>query len=82
MTTRFDVLSPRLGKDGRTYWLKVGAQFPSKDGSGWTIKLDAYPLADKNGDIWLSCREPKERSPAAAQSVSLNDQLDDIIPFG
>jgi hypothetical protein len=82
MTTRFDVLSPRPGKDGKTYWLKVGAQFPSKDGSGWTIKLDAYPLADKNGDIWLSCREPKERSPAPAQAGSYRDQLDDEIPFG
>lgn len=82
MTTRFDVLSPRPGKDGKTYWLKLGAQFPSKDGQGWTIKLDALPLPDKNGDIWLSCKEPRERSSTPVQSGSLRDQLDDEIPFG
>jgi len=84
MTTRFDVLSPRPGKDGKTYWLKVGAQFLSKDGQGWTIKLDAYPLPDKEGNIWLSCREPRERDAAStpAPRGSLTDQLDDDIPFG
>jgi hypothetical protein len=82
MTTRFDVLSPRPGKDGKTYWLKVGAQFQSKDGAGWTIKLDALPLPDKEGNIWLSCKEPRERSAVPAQAGSLRDQLDDEIPFG
>lgn len=82
MANRFDVLSPRPGKDGKTYWLKVGAQFQSKDGIGWTIKLDALPLPDKDGNIWLSCKEPKERTPAPAQAGSYRDQLDDEIPFG
>jgi hypothetical protein len=84
MTTRFDVLSPRPGKDGKTYWLKVGAQFLSKDGQGWTIKLDALPLPDKEGNIWLSCKEPRERDAAStpAPRGSLTDQLDDDIPFG
>lgn len=85
MTTRFDVLSPRPGKDGKTYWLKIGAQFPAKDGNGWTVKLDALPLPDKEGNIWLSCKEPREKdnfSPTPAARGSLKDQLDDDIPFG
>ena len=85
MTQRFDVLSPRPGKDGKTYWLKIGAKFPAKDGNGWTVKLDALPLPDKEGNIWLSCKEPKEKdSPVSkpASRGSLRDQLDDDIPFG
>lgn len=85
MTTRYDVLSPRPGKEGKTYWLKIGAQFPSKDGQGWTIKLDALPLPDKEGNIWLSCKEPKERDGVAstpAAKRSFPNELNDEIPFG
>jgi len=80
MSDRFDVLSPRPGKDGKTYWLKVGSQFRSKDGAGWTIKLDANPLPNKEGEIWLTCKEPKERD-GQPFSHKKSNPLDDDIPF-
>ncbi len=61
MTKRYDIISPRPGKDGDTWWIRLGAMFPSKDGSGYTIKLDALPLPNEKGDVWLRASEPKER---------------------
>lgn len=61
MTTRYDIITPRPGKDGKTFWLKIGAMFPAKEGNGYTISLDALPLPDKDGKIWLKASEPKPR---------------------
>jgi hypothetical protein len=59
---RYDVVTPRPGKDGQTYWMKIGAAFPSKDGEGFTISLDALPLPDKDGKVWLKMSKPRERT--------------------
>lgn len=58
--TRYDVLSPRPKKDGGTFWLKIGAAFPAKDGNGFTVALDALPIPDKDGKIFLKVSEPKQ----------------------
>jgi len=42
------------GRD-KPYWFKVGAGF-EKDGK-ISIKLDALPLPNKEGDIWLKLFE-------------------------
>jgi hypothetical protein len=34
------------GKDGKTYWVKVGVAFENKDGS-WNLYLDAFPFSGK-----------------------------------
>lgn len=44
--------------DDKGYWLKIGAAWPHKSGTGFTIKLDALPLA---GEIVL--RPPMEINP-------------------
>ena len=54
---RLDVLVVR--EDERTkksYWTKIGAAFPAKEGVGYTVVLDALPL---NGRLIL--RPPKAR---------------------
>lgn len=56
---RMDVLVVREDeKKGKTYWTKIGAAFPSKDGweAGFTLALDALPLTGR-----LVCRPPKPR---------------------
>ena len=40
----------REGKED--YWLEIGVAFPHKDGRGFTIKLQAFPLDGK-----IVCRE-------------------------
>lgn len=61
MTQRYDVLSPRPKKDGGTYFMKIGAAFTSKDGEGFSISLDALPIPDKDGKVWLSMKPAKPR---------------------
>jgi hypothetical protein len=39
----------------KTHFLKVGAAFPTKDGTGWMIYLDAFPVAGK-----LMLKPPRE----------------------
>lgn len=58
---RYDVLSPRQGKEGKIWWIRIGAAFPAKDGgSGFTIALDALPIPDKDGKVFLKVAEPKQ----------------------
>lgn len=58
MTTRYDIVCPRPGKDGKTFWLKIGAMFPAKDGESYAIKLDALPLPDSKGEVWIRASVP------------------------
>ena len=58
--TRFDLISPRERKDGKTYWHKVGAAFEREKG-GYSLVFDSLPLPDKDGRVSLLMTEPLER---------------------
>lgn len=60
MADRYDIVTPRPGKDGKTFWLRIGSMFQSKDGNGYAIKLDALPLPNEKGEIWLKASEPRQ----------------------
>lgn len=60
--TRYDIISARPGKDGKTHWVRIGAMFPAREGDGFAIKLDALPLPDKDGNVWLKAAPPRERN--------------------
>ena len=87
---RFDLLSPRKGKDDKTRWFKVGAAFP-RDKGGFSLTFDALPLPDAEGRVTLMMWEAQERderqsSPARTAdraqrpaAVGLDD--DSAIPF-
>ena len=62
---RYDLIIARPGKDGKSYFMKIGAMFPSKDGEGFAIKLDALPLPDKDGNIWIKASRPREKEDRA-----------------
>ena len=48
MSERYDVLTVREGKDGGKSWFtKIGAMFPAKNGGGYMIQLDALPIDGK-----------------------------------
>jgi len=82
--TRYNLSTPRESKDGKTYWTKIGSAWPTKDGQGFSIVLDALPL---NGKLLMSL--PKDKSEYdqtphnEAKANGYQPQLipDDDIPF-
>ncbi len=58
--TRFDLISPRPRKDGKTFWVKIGAAFP-RDKGGFSLVFDALPLPDTEGRVSLLMVEPTPR---------------------
>ena len=58
---RYDLLSPRPGKDGKTHWMKVGVMF-DRDKGGFSLTLDALPLPDEKGRVMLLASEPRDQS--------------------
>jgi hypothetical protein len=59
MAERLDALSVRES-NGKSYWTKIGVAFPTKDGSGWNVLLDAIP-APTDGQFKISLMVPKQR---------------------
>lgn len=53
---RWDVKTPKEGKDGKTFWTKCGAAFEGK-GDSISIVLDALPV---NGKLSLFIPKTKE----------------------
>lgn len=90
MSTRYDVITGRKARDGKTYWTKIGSMFPSERG-GFQIVFDALPLTDAEGRCSALVVEPRDRdaapSPAKQDYASAKNapgkaaQLDDDIPF-
>lgn len=62
---RYDVMSPRERKDGKTYWQRVGTAFDGDKGIG--IEFDALPLPDKDGRVSVRLFEPREKTAAVSQ---------------
>lgn len=88
MEERLQAIVPRTGKDGKTYFTRIGVAFPSKDGEGWSVILEALPLPDKEGRCVVLLRPPlpdkndapRQSRPAAAGASAAPD-LDDGVPF-
>jgi hypothetical protein len=72
MTTRYDLLSARKNGD-KTYWTKVGSMFPAREGDGFTIKLDALPLPNEKGEVWVAARVPRERDDQPQRTAKANE---------
>lgn len=83
---RKKVLCPIERKDGKTYWLKVGAAFVNRDGS-WNVHLDALPATGKlqirdldERDLRRSDERKAERDRQGAPGSS-DSNGQGIIPF-
>lgn len=85
MTTRYDACTGRKDKSGKTYWTKIGAAFPAKDGKeGFNIALDALPMPNAEGQAWISLFVPKpkeDRAQPQTSESSAGDDMNDDIPF-
>lgn len=92
MAQHMEIVSVRPGKEKPVY-IRIGAMFPAKDGKeGYTIKLDAMPLPNEKGEVWLMVRPPFEKDaqrggysaaprPAPASRTPQPQILDDEVPF-
>jgi hypothetical protein len=97
MADRYDLKTARTGRDGKTYWTKIGVMFPMRDRDGFNITLEAMPLQSMNEQGQLECRitawEPYKEDQGAMRSEPSTtsstpewpekpDTLDDeVIPF-
>ncbi len=84
MTTRYDAVISRKDKTGKTRWTKIGSMFPSKEGDGFNIVLDALPMPNAEGQAWISLFVPKPRdgeAPARPAGKAERIDMDDEIPF-
>jgi hypothetical protein len=68
MSKRFDIASPRKGKDGKTYWTRIGTAFEGD--KGIQLIFDALPLPDAEGRCVANLFEPRERRGAAPATDS------------
>lgn len=58
-TTRYDALTVRES-NGKSYFSKLGAMFPNKNGDGFTLILDAVP-ASNEGQYRILLMPPRDR---------------------
>jgi len=79
MAQRYDLMVPRAGNDGKTYWTKVGVAFANKSGNGYNLTFEALPLPSKNDKGEYETRvimmEPRPRPDGA------NRGSNDEMPF-
>ena len=86
MVKIMEVKQPRVGKNGKTYWHKLGIKFLYDDGKE-SIKLDSLPLPNEKGEVWMNLFEPRPRDDAGATGTWDNPEettskdFDDEIPF-
>ena len=92
MVERMELATPRAGRDGKTWWTKVGTAWKVQNGDGWRLIFDALPIPQKNRDgdleVMVLMRPPFERDDQSRRSpppvtsgrpASLDDG--DDIPF-
>ena len=78
----YDVVSGRkVAGQEKKRWTNVGVAFEGDDGKITGIKLNALPLQNENGEVWLSLLEQKPKSNADAFNRSTEEILDDEIPI-
>ena len=83
---RLDALAVRES-NGKSYFTKIGAAFPNKDGKGYSVVLDCMPApVDGQFKVMLRAPLPKDGDrPARKQSSQSGggwgDALDDEVPF-
>ena len=93
MVKIMEIKQPRAGKEGKTYWHKVGVKFVYDDGKE-SIKLDSLPLPNEKGEVWMNLFEtgpkeegatgvwdkPEDKADETSDDTNSEDKEDEI-PF-
>lgn len=84
MADYFEIKTSRAGKDGKTYWTRIGTMFPAKDGA-FKLTFDALPIPTiYEGVVRVDAMafKPLEKDGGQQQQRKpAPQQLDDEIPF-
>lgn len=67
MSKRYDICSPRKGRD-KTYWTRIGTAFESE--KGIQLIFDSLPLPDNEGRCVANLFEPRDSSGAGRGGVA------------
>lgn len=79
---RLDALSVREN-NGKSYFSKIGAAFPNKDGKGYSVVLDAIPApVDGQFKIMLRVPLPKDGERPQRQQSQNSDSWGDDDDIG
>lgn len=80
MTERLDALTVRES-NGKSYFTKIGVAFPSRNGNGYSVLLDAMP-APTEGQFKILLMEPKERDQGGQRQQQQRQPAydDDEVP--
>lgn len=88
MSKRYDIASPRKGKDGRTFWCRIGTAFEGD--KGIQLIFDALPLPDAEGRCVANLFEPREKTtldqnytgqPGGSRRQPVPADDGDFVPF-
>jgi hypothetical protein len=85
MTKRMDAVTARnytAGGEEKTAWTRIGSLLVKDDGK-MSLKLDALPLPNDKGEVWVSFFEPKPREEKPSGGGNRPSDIDnDEVPFG
>jgi hypothetical protein len=69
MSTRFDIATPRKGKNDKTYWTKIGTAWKNDNG-GIQLVFDALPIPDSEGRVVANLFEPRSAKRDSRRAVA------------
>ena len=80
MSERLDALAVRES-GGKSWFTKIGVAFPSRNGNGFSVLLDAMP-APTDGQFKILLMVPKERDGAQGgqKKPAFTTDYDDDVP--
>lgn len=80
MSKRYDICTPRKGRDDKTFWTRIGTAFQGD--KGIQLVFDALPLPDAEGRCVANLFEPREKTNGTTQQRQpATADLDDSVPF-
>lgn len=59
MSKRYDISTPRPGKDGKTFWHRIGTAWEGE--KGIQLVFDSLPIPDKEGRCVANLFEPRQQ---------------------
>ena len=83
MADYLEIKTARAGKDGKTFWTKIGTAWPAK-GGGYRLVFDALPIPtiyEGNVRVEAMAFPPLEKDGAQQQRKPAQSRMDDEIPF-
>jgi hypothetical protein len=78
MSTRFDICTPRKGRDDKTYWTRIGTAW--QNDKGIQLVFDALPIPDSEGRVVANLFEPKPRENTQPGQRQPQPAYDDDVP--